>query len=370
MKRLLATAAAIWLAASPALAATDAVCQAVAAGARSLAPAPYDASSDLIAPPLQRIAAERGSTLSLDQSDALTSDQVGALAATLTRRFQASPAVLKAVDGLDPGDGSVWLRRLGGANVYAVEVMAGTMDCEDFAFFATPPGKSAKLVAAPPQLAAARNDVGSFCATAEGLLGAVGKTPVFIDQGWDPIEPTYVIAIAAWRGSGWAKPCVLRVAFRSSYRVAGVDCHGAVCAALPAAAADMAARREAQIQRQSVGGNPPAAFVWGPALSAADRARVEQAAALIGSPSTLDPPSVASASQHGFGDDAVVFPAVIGGQAYAAVLSHGSIGWRVYPDFLLALYDLKADAAERVATVEIAREVGPVQSITSTPWKP
>jgi hypothetical protein len=195
----------------------------------------------------------------------------------------------------------------------------------------------------------------------------VDSTPVFIDQGWDPIEPTYRIVVSAWLGGAWAKPCTLQVVLQSSYRVAGIDCHGAVCAQLPATAVAIAQAREAQIQHDSVGGNPPDTFAWGASPSAAARAEVEQINGLLGQPRALDSMSVASASQHGFGDDAVVFPVVLGGQSYAAVLGHGSVGWRVYPDFLLALYDLKAGQAELVASVDIAREVGPAQSIKIAP---
>jgi hypothetical protein len=367
MKTLLVCASALALAATPALAASGTVCQTVATQLRSLPAAAYDPSSDLISNPIERLANNHASGLVIDGSSALASGQVQALDATLKSRFRAPGAVTAAVDALDTAEAdTVWIRRLGGSDVYAVETMAGTMDCEDFAFFDAPAGKSAKVIAAPPQIAAATDDVGSFCVTAEGLLGQVGATPVFIDQGWDSVTPVYELTFAAWRGGAWTKPCSLRALFRSSYRVDKVDCHGGVCAQLPAAALAMAVQRQAQIVAHGAGGaeDAPATFTWGPALSAAGRAKAATLTPLIDDPPTLDLSSVTGDSGHGFGDDTVIFPVVIAGETYVAVLSHGGIGWRIYPDFVLSLYDLKAGAAERTASVHIVREVGAVQSIS------
>jgi len=364
MKSLMIGASALVLAATPAFAAGDTVCPTVAAHLRALPAAAYDPSSDLIDSPIERLADNHASGLVIDASAPLTAEQVQALGATLKSRFAAPAAVLDAVDALDPAEAdNVWIRRLGASDAYAVETMAGTMDCEDFAFFGAAAGEPAKLIAAPPQLTAARDDVGSFCVTGEGLLGRVGKTPVFVDQGWDSVAPVYDISFAAWRGGAWTKPCSLHVVFRSSYRVDKVDCHGGVCAELPAAALAMAERRQAQIVAHGAAQDAPATFAWGPALSAAARAKIATLTPLIDDPPTLDVSSVTGDTGHGFADDTVIFPVMIGGQAYVAVLSHGGVGWRIYPDFVLSLYDLKAGAAERIASVHIVREVGRVQSV-------
>jgi hypothetical protein len=292
---------------------------------------------------------------------------VQALDATLKSRFNTPPAVLTAVDGLDPAEAdTVWLRRLGASDVYAVETVAGTMDCEGFVFFDAPGGKAATAVATPPQLTAVGDDGASFCATAEGMPGQVGTTPVFIAEGWDSVAPVYDIDVAAWRGGAWARPCSLNVLFRSSYRIDKVDCHGGVCAQLPAAAVAMAERRETQIVAHGSAQDAPTTFAWGPPVSAAARAKVATLTPLIGDPNTLEVSNVTGDTSHGFGDDTVIFPVVLAGQAYAAVLSHGGIGWRIYPDFVLSLYDLNAGAAQRIASVHIVREVGTVQSIRVT----
>ncbi|HXQ10663.1 MAG TPA: hypothetical protein VN805_06645 [Caulobacteraceae bacterium] len=364
MKSLLISASALVLAATPASAASGDVCQTAAARIRTLPAAAYDPSSDLTPGPIERLADNRASGVVIDASNPLTADQVQALDATLKSRFNTPAAILTAVDGLDPAEAdNVWLRRLGASDVYAVETMAGTMDCEGFVFFDAPAGKAATAVATPPELTAIGDDGASFCVTAEGFPGQVGATPVFIAEGWDSVAPVYDIDIAAWGGGAWAKPCSLHVVFRSSYRVDKVDCSGGVCAQLPAAALAMAERREAQIVAHGSAQDAPPTFAWGPALSAAARARVATLTPLIGDPPTLDVSSVTGDTSHGFAEDTVIFPVVLAGQAYAAVLSHGGIGWRIYPDFVLSLYDLKAGAAERVASVHVVREVGPVQSI-------
>ena len=363
MKSLLIVPA-LAAAATPALAAPASICQAVAAQIRALPAAPYDASSDLIAPPIERLAGAHGSGVSLDNSQPLSADQVKALDATLKSRFAASGAVLSAVDALDASDAdNAWLRRLGGSDAYAVETEAGTMDCETFAFFRARAGAAAAAIPPPPQTTAIGDDGSNFCVTAEGLAGQVRATPVFIEQGWDSVTPVYDIDIAAWTGAAWAMPCSLRVTFRSSYRVAATACAGSVCRALAAAAIAMASAREAQIVAHGAAQEAPASFAWGPAVPAAGKAKVDQLTPLIGDPPTLDVSNVTGDTQHGFGDDAVIFPVVLAGETYAAVLSHGGIGWRIYPDFVLALYDLKAGAAERIATVHIVRDVGAVQAI-------
>jgi hypothetical protein len=367
MKGLLISASVLALAATPALAASGSVCQTVAAKLRALPASAYDPSSDLIEAPIERLADNHASGVVIDASGPLTADQVQALDATLKSRFNAPAAVLTAVDALDPGEAdSVWLRRLGASDAYAVETMAGTMDCEGFAFFDAPSGgKPAKAVAAPPQRTAV-GDGGSFCVSAEGLPGQVATTPVFIAEGWDSVAPVYDIDIAAWRAGAWEMPCSLHVVFRSSYRVDKVDCQGGVCTQLPAAALAMAERREAQIVAHGAAEDAPTTFAWGPALSAAERATVATLTPLIGDPPTLDVSSVTGDTEHGFADDTVIFPAVLAGEAYAAVLSHGGVGWRIYPDFVLSLYDLKAGAAERIASVHVVREVGAAQSIRVT----
>jgi hypothetical protein len=360
-------ACALAVAATPALAASGSVCETVAARIRALPAVAYDPSSDLTEGPIEQLAGNHASGIVIDASDPLSSDQVQALDATLKSRFNARAAVLTAVDGLDTAEAdNVWLRRLGASDVYAVETMAGTMDCEGFVFFDAPSGKPAKVVPTPPERTPIGDDGASFCATAEGLPGQVGTTPVFIAEGWDSVAPVYDIDVAAWGGGAWAKPCALHVVFRSSYRVDKVDCHGGVCAQLPAAALAMAERREAQIAAHGAAQDAPTTFAWGPAPSAAARAEVATLTPLIGDPPTLDVSSVTGDTSHGFGDDAVIFPVMLAGQAYAAVLSHGGIGWRIYPDFVLSLYDLKAGAAERIASVHVVREVGTVQSIRVT----
>jgi hypothetical protein len=365
MKSLVITASTLALAATPTLAASGSVCQTLAADLSALPAAAYDPSSDLIEAPIERLADNHASGVVVDASAALTSDQVQALDATLKSRFDAPAAVVTAVDSLDPAEADeVWLRRLGASNVYAVETDAGTMDCEGFAFFAATAGKAAKAVATPPERTVVGDNGASFCASAEGLPGAVGTTPVFIAEGWDSVTPVYDIDVAAWGGGAWAKPCSLHVLFRSSYRVDKVDCSGGVCAQLPAAALAMAEARQVQIVAHGAAEEAPATFAWGPAPSAAARAKVATLTPLIGDPPTLDVSSVTGDTSHGFADDVVIFPVVIAGQSYAAVLSHGGVGWRIYPDFVLSLYDLKAGAAERIASVHIVREVGTVQSVT------
>ena len=356
----------VWLALvalSPALAATDPACQTTAAAIRALSPPVAEPTSDEVESPVERAAAAPHSAIVISNAGALTADVVAGLDATLTREFHAPADLLKAVDGLEPGDADqVWLRSAG--DLRMIETVAGTADCSSFVFFTARAGRSA-LAPDAPQVKAAEDEDGSmsFCTTAAGRLGQIGASTVFIDEGWDPTDPAYQISIATWRDGRWTTPCKLSVRYPRRYAVGEFHCDGAACGPLRTAAPQLAEARQAQTLR-AADESPPATFAWGPALTRLERAQFARIkAALDDAGEQIDLPTLGKAAetQHGFGDDAVTFPLKLGGHVYAAVVGHGRIGWRLFPDYLLALYDVQDGKLEPIAGTVIALQVvGPV----------
>ena len=349
---------------TPALAAADPACQTTAAAIRALSPPVPEPTSDEVELPVERAAAAPHSALALSNGAALTAAAVAGLDATLTRDFHAPADLLKAVDGLEPGDADeVWLRSAG--DLRMIETAAGTADCSSFVFFTARAGQSA-LAPDAPQVKAAEEEDGSmsFCTTAAGRLGQIGASSVFIDEGWDPIDPAYQISIATWRNGGWTTPCKLSVRYPRRYVVGEFHCDGAACGPLRTAAPQLAEARQAQTLR-AADETPPTTFAWGPALTAADRAqfaRVKAALDDAGEQTDLPTLGQASETQHGFGDDAATFPLKLNGHVYAAIIGHGRIGWRLFPDYLLALYDVKDGKLAPVAgSVIQLQPAAPVQ---------
>jgi hypothetical protein len=355
-----ATAAAIVLSVSPCLGASaDPLCEGVATQLRALPAVDTDLA------PMER----------LDDAKQLTADAVTALPTTLQQRYRAAPEVLATVAALQPGlADEVWLHGMGASSVHAIEVQAGTLDCSDFASFEAPAGAAGRLIVNPPQYQS-RIDSGqepySFCDNDQGILGAVGGQPAFIEEIAARTAPDYQIIVSAWGDATWTKPCEVDVRYKPVYAVSEIHCQGPACKALPAAALDMAARREAQSLPFS-DDNLPANFAWGPKPSAAGLARFNQIAALLGPAQGVPVPTLGAkgATDESFGDDSVIYPVELAGQTYAAVLSHQWIGWRTFPMYLLGLYDEKAGALEPVAGLKIDQRQGAAVSVQVKAWLP
>ncbi len=352
-------------------AATDPLCTGLAAHVKALPPAAAK-GSELWTGPMQRLAAQRAGYVRLDQSPELFSggDATEASKALWTRfqkQYRAPAPVLAALDEMDLASGGMaWLRRLGASSVHALELQQGSMDCSTFFFFNAPPGAPARLIDDPAQIAHGAD--GGFCGTDQGLFGQVGGAPVFVEQSWPSTDPDYDIVLSAWRSGRWTPPCEVKVSYRRVYRVGTIHCQGAVCAALPAAAADVAASRDKQLQSSGANDAPP--FHWGVPASPAALDKVAKIEIRVGPASGSPLPTLGEKGEdYAFGDDAVVFPLQLAGQTYAGVLGHRVIGWRVFPDFLLAVYDLKDGKPDPVAGLVISQSQGTLASIHVQPWQ-
>jgi hypothetical protein len=65
-----------------------------------------------------------------------------------------------------------------------------------------------------------------------------------------------------------------------------------------------------------------------------------------------------------FALDPVVLPIVVGGETYLARLGHSAVGWRTYPDYLLAAYKMVGNSLEPVAGLLITMTRGKPISAT------
>ena len=348
----------------------DPLCTGLAAHIRALPAVGKD--SQLWNGPMQRLATQPGGYVRLDQSDELfkggdAADEAKALWTRFQTQYRAPAPVLAALDQMDLASGGMaWLRRLGSSSVHAVELMQGSMDCSTFLVFDAPAGAPARLIDAPPQIAAGVE--GGFCGTDQGLFGQVGGAPAVVEQSWPSTDPDYDIVASAWRSGRWTEPCEVKVSYRRVYRVGTSHCRGDLCAALPAAATDVAASRDRQLLASGANDAPP--FHWGPPAPKAALDKVAKIEILVGPASDSLLPTLGDKGDVvAFGDDAVVFPFKLAGQTYAGVLGHRSIGWRVFPDYLLAVYDLKDGKPVAIAGLVINQSQGAAASVTVQPWQ-
>jgi hypothetical protein len=350
-------------------AAADPLCDGLVARVRALPP--VGAASELWAGPMQRLAEQPSGYVRLDQTGNLfhggdPSKDATALRTRMQKQYHAPAPVMAAVNQMDLANGGMaWVHRLGSSSVRALELVQGTMDCSTFLVFDAPVFRSARLIDSPPQVAGVE---GGFCGTDQGLFGAVGGAPAFIEQSWPSTDPDYDIVLSAWRSGHWTVPCEVKVSYNRVYRVRTIHCRGDLCAALPDAAINIAASRDLQLQASADDAAPP--FQWGAPPSQQVLDKVAQIQVLIGPPATAVLPTLGdTADEVGLGEDAVVFPVQLAGQTYAAVLGHRSIGWRVFPQYLLALYDIKDGKLDPVAGLIIEQSQGALASIRTQPWQ-
>jgi hypothetical protein len=348
----------------------DPLCTGLAAHVRAL-PAPAK-DLQLWNGPMQRLAAQPNGYVRLDQSaelfkggDAATAGK--ALRARFEQQFRAPALVLAALDRMDLASGGMaWLRRLGSSSLHAVELTQGSMDCSSFLIVDAPAGVPASLVDDPPQVS--QGPDGGFCGADQGLFGQIGGAPVFVEQSWPSTDPDYDIAASAYRSGRWTAPCEVKVSYRRVYHVATRHCASDLCSALATAAADVAASRDKQLLTSGDNDAPP--FHWGAPAHAAALDKVAKIEAAMGPASGSPLPILGDKGDAvAFGDDAVVFPLQLGGETYAGVLGHRSIGWRVFPDFLLAVYDLKDGKAEPIAGLVIGQSQGALASVSVQAWR-
>ena len=308
-------------------------CQAIAEQARNYKP-PADGTFLF---PLQGLAQMPNSVVHLSQKQ----DPPPSAMESLRTRFRPTPELLKAATALNyPGNDGAVLWDIG-QGLHALEVEGGTAHCAGFVFFTADPNGQATMVERPPSIRHPKDGAMHLCSGvgSEGLVGTVrGEPAFFLEEGMDQ---DFTIGVSLWRNKDWQPECKLSLRFSAAFSIGERFCSGIDCEAAANAGLALAKRFDgnSSLQEQEEAKLSPAerdAFEKRPPFP-------EKTLSTFGS----------KAEFHDFGCTESALPVKIGGQLYVGRLSHGSIGWRCFNDFVFGLYTVKGDELVPVAGITI-----------------
>jgi hypothetical protein len=257
--------------------------------------------------------------------------------------FKPTPALESALSGLAGSGGDpLKLRHTGHGALHAAFTNEGSANCQTYVFFELAPDGRADEVADPPIIINGRDGKLMFC-TGFGVwsaIGEMGRVPAFIARiGKDQDEE---VRLTPWRDHAWQQECRIAVRYAADFAVDEQYCKGVDCAVVGERARMLAMQFD----------KDPGSFAQLPKVD-------DKTLALLSVPAELPTFGKDSRSLQGFGEESVAFPVVLGGATYVARLGHGSIGWRRYPDYVLALYrplhGSDGEALEPVAGIHIAK---------------
>jgi hypothetical protein len=266
------------------------------------------------------------------------------------------PAVLAAIGPIDAYPLSA--EHLSGADLYMVETIQGTLDCDDPAFAIAKAGGPLSPVADPSSFA--NREPGDLCWNEQGDLGRVSGRPVFLEHG--TLSDHTVdddIVVTPWLGAGWGKPCRVGLRFAKIYRRTARYCGDkAVCDVADHLVTKIAAAFN-QLDQDSA--SPPT-FHFGPPAPADVAALAQQPADL-----TADLPTFGAAlpqDQHSYGGDSpVLFPLKLGAHWYVGAIGRGGVGWRQSGSTLLTVLADRAGTLTPVASFVVAQSAGRLSQV-------
>jgi hypothetical protein len=263
--------------------------------------------------------------------------------------FQPSPALRKALAGLAGGRDYLSLRHFGqGALHSAMMAGDGSANCQSFVFFQVAPDGRAELIEQPPVIVNGQDGKLMFC-TGFGVhsyVGEAGGEPAFIvDIDRDQDEE---IRITPWRDGAWQKECSVAVHYDATFTVDERYCQGVDCEAFGAWAREIVMRYDKN-----------------PEIAAQLPKPDDRYTPLLSGQAELPTFGKSSPSQQDFADEpTVAWELVHDDKHYIARIGHGGIGWRKYPDYVLALYRPDGDKLVPVAGIRIAKSRGKPLSVT------
>lgn len=249
---------------------------------------------------------------------------------------------------------------LPGTDIFMVQTIGGTANCEQAVFIEAKPGHTARVIAKPRGFGAS-----GLCWYAHGDLGRVFGVPAYVEAGEVSMTNRNIeIRITPLTGADWGESCKLDLQFQTLFKLTEHYCGDeAVCPMATAVAIDIA--RSYLHHRNEAGGRAEFSFGASPgadAVAAALRAK-QDLTELTGtavfptfgqvvSPDAQD----YSYSYSGF----AYFPLMLGGRAFVAAVGHAGIGWREYNRTLFAVYDT---ALVPLASFVILESRGPMQVV-------
>jgi len=348
-----------------------ALCKAVSARIPALPPLPTDV---WVAGPIEHLARTRPDFVRLDDRKPdyfqAQPDAEAEIRAT-TRRLMAVPRISQDFSDYHflPED-RIRVRKLGDTRVRAVEFFdSGTMHCAYFYFFSKRGGKVRAEPDPPDVLArlATGEAPSGYCVADHAALGSIGGAPAFVTENQDTSNYDYDLSITAWDGRRWLKPCAIEVKYRKAYRVEQAHCQGATCQPLRR----VAFRLANALQAHEDGPRSRDDFLWPetPHDTAMRTEALRKQIRSFGGGPLPDVPEEHKDIAEDMGDSREVFPLRLAGQDYVAMLGHYGVGWRVFPDFVLLLYDRVDGKARIVASVKLESRQGALASVRYGRWR-
>ena len=352
MKRLRLAIGLAVLAATPARAADSIdLCRGVAALVWSaVATAPLREQT-----PLKQLSAAAPGAVKLSENASL--GKPGQSVADVLARDHAAPAELvKKLRELPPAQAL----RLGTGPVWLLDRVDGTLGCHTTLAIAVPASGPARDVALP--------DLGEnaeLCAlSALTAVSISGDPALWIEQSgaFSDAQARSKVTIAAVRPDGFAPPCTVTIDYAVTERATHAFCDGIDCVPLIRTAELLAMRLRTGETPETLG-----AGVVSPGLpeDAADYRRMAEIVAADKQPLELPTFGVSLDTPYTAFTDPVSFPLRLqDGRIYLARIGHGSFGWRMSPDTLLAVYRLRDDHPVPAASVYVAARPSGVAAVS------
>jgi hypothetical protein len=269
------------------------------------------------------------------------------------REYRAEPSLVEALGKLAGDDWTFPLYRFGRSSLHMAKIIEGSASCQGFLFFDAPPTAAAHPIAAPPVVQTA--EPFAFCYRTTAYAGEIVGVPAFIvetDQ-----DSTVELSFTPWRDGGWQRECRVTIRFRDVFEVTDRFCKGVDCQEMANQALSLVKKvdqRPQAAQEDASGG--------GEKFQAMKELADNEPGSIQSFPTFGS--SIRGLDSAEFALDPVVLPIVVGGETYLARLGHSAVGWRTYPDYLLAAYKMVGNSLEPVAGLLITMTRGKPISAT------
>jgi hypothetical protein len=265
------------------------------------------------------------------------------------RELRASQPLQDAIGKLTDDSGLFSLHRFGRSSLAMAEVVQGSLFCQYFVFFDSPPTGTAQLIADP--LIAQSTNGPRFCWKSSAYAGEIAGAPAFIVQ--DIEDNAVTLSITPWRDGQWQRSCQVVIRFDALFEVTGRFCEGVDCAATAEQALALVKKVD-QGAAQAASDSQNENFRTMKKLAEDD-------------PLGKQLPTFGGSIQgpyNEFAPETVMIPVVIGGETYLGRVGHAAFAWRVSPDYLVAAYKKQGDKLEPVAGFTVSKTRGKPLSAT------
>jgi hypothetical protein len=263
------------------------------------------------------------------------------------RELRASQPLQDAIGKLTDDSGLFSLYRFGRSSLAMAEVIQGSLSCQYFVFFNSPPAGAAEMIAEPPIAQSTHGP--RFCWKSSGYAGAVTGIPAFIVA--DDEDNIVKLSFTPWRDGQWQQSCQVAIKFDALFEVTDRFCDGVDCTEGAKQALALAKR----VDGGATGDGDTAAFKALKKLAEEDPP---------GNQLPTFGGSIQARPFSEFAPEPVIVPLVVDGQTYLGRVGHAAFAWRVSPDYLVAIYKKRGDKLEPVAGFYISKNRGKPLSAT------